>query len=230
MQQSQWVKKILKTIPKKRKFKKSEKQKRRAKVSSIIQKKHFTKKNIIKMLNHYEIFTLHKLRQWNVRNPNRIPYQVIKQLFGSWVQCKKYLNYDFSSRFKFDQQKVISAAAHFKILTRRQYNKAHQLQPKLFPMYSWVLKHFQNFSNFKRLVKANIVQDILTRFFQLKMKLKRYPTKLQCNQNNIEIDVLYQFWSPQELKQMVIYLEKQYEKQQRLLDKQSKKIDNIEIE
>ena len=182
------------------------------------------------MLNHYQIFTLSKLRKWNVRNPIRIPYGVIKQLFGSWANCKKYLNYDFTTKFKYDQTKVIQAAAHFRILTVKQYNKANKLQPKIFPKYQWVQKHFQNFDNFKRIVKANILQDILTRFFDLKKQLNRYPTKLQCDQRKIQLDVLYQFWQPKQLKQLIQYLEKQYEREQRLLDRQNKKIDNVEIE
>lgn len=225
MQQAQWVKKILDTKPQKR-YRVTKKRKRlKGHVSSVIQKRHFTKKNIIAILNHYQIFSIRKLRSWNIRNPHRIPYQVIRQLFGSWAQCKKHLNYDFTTSFKFNQQKVIATCAHFKILSREQYKKAHELQPEIFPRAQWISIHFHGFKNFIKLVRANIVQDILTRFFKLKAQLGRYPTKLECKKNMIEIDVLYQFWTKQQLKDMVSYLEKQYERQQR---KNNKIANNIE--
>lgn len=225
MQQSEWVKKILKKSPANR-YKKH--RKKRKKVSSLIKKYHFTKQNVINMLNHFKIFTLNDLAEYNSQNPYRIPYSVIRHLFGSWKQCKKHLNYDFTKNFKYDQQKIIRLASHFKLLSIKKYTQAQKLQPEIFPRISWIIRHFERFSNFKRIVQANILQDILTRFFQLKNKLGRYPTKAQCKKQRVQIDVLQQYWDKQELKQLVQYLEKEYDKQRR--KKQCQRTNKIEVE
>lgn len=219
MEQSDWVKKFLKQTAKNRK-------KLKLKESTKIRKRVCTRKNlrlskkdIIDVLVKNDITTLKDLSMYNKYNPDRITLKMIKELFGSWGNCKKQIDPEYVGILKFNEEDVIKLLASFKILSVGDYNKIHAKEPMLIPSFKYVVNHFGTWSNLKRVIQSQIKEDILRRYIDLKFDLKRYPTRKECKENNIELDVLEEIMTIEEIKEFVKQLEKYYVKSTRSKNK-----------
>lgn len=215
MNQSDWVKKFLKQSAKHRK-------KLKLKESTKIRKRICTKKNlvwnkkdVVDVLIKNDITTLKELSSYNKYNAERIPLNTIKILFGSWGNCKKQLDPEYVGILKFNEEDVIKILSSFKILSVSDYNRLHDKEPLLIPSFKYVVNHFGTWSNLKRVIQSQIKEDILKRYIDLKFELKRYPTRTECKEKNIELDVLEEVMNISEIKEFVKQLEKYYVKSTR---------------
>lgn len=212
MEQSDWVKKFLKQTSKNRKkLKLKESTKIRKRICTKKNLK-WTKKDILDVLMKNNINTLKELELYNRYNSERISIKTVKELFGSWGNCKKQIDPDYIGILKFNEEDVIRLLASFKVLTVKDFQTIHEKEPMLIPSFKYVINHFGTWSNLKRVIQSQIKEDILKRYMDLKFELKRYPTRKECKEKNIEIDVLEEIMTMEEIKDFISQLEKYYVK------------------
>ena len=219
MSQAQWVKRFLRQSQKRRKklnLKKSTKIRKRIATKKNL---YWTKKTIIDVLKSNNVFTMKQLKIFNTFNAQRITLSVIKQLFGSWSNLKKHIKPDYVIPTKFAEEDVINILAMYKILRYRDFLIMHKKNPKYIPSRKYVMNHFGTWGNLKRLVQSQIKEDILKRYMDLKFEMRRYPTKKECLDRGVEIDVLEDLMTMNQLKQFVKQLEKYYVKTTRAKSK-----------
>lgn len=221
MSQAQWVKRFLRQSQKKRKKMNLDKGTKIRKRVSTKKNLFWTKKTIIDILKNNNIFTLKELKIFNTFNSQRITLKVIKQLFGSWGKLKKHLQPDYVQPIKFSEEDVINVLAMYKILRYQDFVQMHKKNPKYIPSIKYVVNHFGTWTNLKRLVQSQIKQDILKRYMDLKFQMKKYPTKKQCLQRGVQVDVLEDLMTLTELKQFVRQLEKYYVREHRAKNKKN---------
>ena len=217
MEKSQWVKKVLSLHPADRIKKFGQ-----TRFSTVIQKtpQYYLKKQqslqtpdwLIKTCNTNNIYTIQQLRQYNRNKPfnQKISMNAINYWFGSWRSFKRRLQIKIAKQTRYKQSQIIDLCVRFGVKKRSDFQLAHQKQPTIFPAYDWVQRHFGRWKNFKRVLQACSVQQILQKYINLKMKLGRYPSKIQCRKNDIQIQTLLTVWQPTQLRDTVQLLEEIY--------------------
>lgn len=167
------------------------------------QQKLQTPSQLIQLCNKYKITTVAQLHAHNKISQQKISRTAICYWFGSWKIFKKRLNLTTLKKYKFDQRSIIDLCVRFNIRTIKQFQECHKKQPAIFPSFDWVQRHFGRWSNFKKILQACSMQQMLQKYIELKMKLGRYPSKSQCRKNGIQLQVLLSVWQPTQLRQTV---------------------------
>lgn len=216
MQKTQWVQKIL-DIPPAERIKKFDKKlnippyiKRTQQYYLKKQKRLQSSSQLIQKCNINKIYTVKQLLEYNRNNKDKISWTSILYWFGSWGIFKRRLIPVTSKHLKYRQNQIIDLCVRFHVNSMKDFESCHEKQPQLFPSYDWVSRHFGSWKYFKRVLQACSVQQTLQKYIDLKIKLKRYPSKNECRQNNVQVDLLLTVWKPQQFKQTVQLLERIY--------------------
>ena len=212
---SQWIQTILKMATADR-----IKQLGKQTISPVIKKtpQYFIKKQrrlqtpdqLIRLCQLNDIYTFQQCRQYNRTHVQKISIASIKYWFGSWKSFKRRLVAKPSKKTKFQQSHVIDTCVRFNIKNTSDFQQFHKKQPTILPSVDWVQRHFGGWKYFKRILQACSVQLTLQKYIDLKAKLRRYPSKLQCKKNNIQLQLLLSVWQPSQFKQTVQLLQRIY--------------------
>lgn len=220
MEKADWVQKILTLLPAER-----VKKMRMGNVKSVSKKtpQYYVRKQrrmktptqLIQICNENEIYTMQQMIQYNKTHTDKISLATVKYWFGNWRAFKRRLNKKPSKHNRYVQSQVIDLCVRFNVKTLNDFQKCHQQQPTIFPSSDWVQRHFGKWKYFKRILQACSVQKTLQKYVDLKIKLRRYPSRIQCKKNQIQIELLLSVWQPSELRQTVQMLERIYKNAKR---------------
>lgn len=218
MKKSEWVDKVLKLKPQQRikKFKGQKKQlvkkdsQKRIKKVQRVQKKKLMPYQLVQLCNQNKIYTIRSLNQYNRTHQEKISISSIFYWFGTWKSFKRRLDYVDCKQKEFTYDQVINACVRFQINSKTKYMQANKKQPTIFPKYSWVVRNFGCWKYFEKILQACSVQHMLWLYVRKKIQLGRYPTKNQCKKYHIELQMLQQVWTNDQLLQLVKMLQGVY--------------------
>lgn len=166
---------------------------------------------ILQYLRSNYILSARKLQKKALENDVSPSMPLIRKRFGSWANCKKEAFGDITHPFKaVDEKDFILSLVRFKVTTYRQFLDLKRKNPNLVPGYNYVLEKFGSWANVSRVVSGCMIESILERYIALKIELKHLPTPKDCKERGVELEVLLDFMSRDDLILLISKMEPYY--------------------
>lgn len=125
------------------------------------------------------------------RNPGEPTVYDYRKEFGSWSKALVVAFGSDGGEAPKNRMYVIRAVIEFNLWSKSRYIKVHKTCPDVVPSMRIVNRLFGSFGILKRLAAAKSLKKSLSDYLELREKIGRSPTSVQCAKAGIDLQAMH---------------------------------------